>query len=142
MMEGTQKYEFSFCLNLPWRKLFHPGASPGGMIRFLSRKNIQQNFIFVLFEGCAAGWKAIRIRWLSVSSIFTRRQNGIFPKAVKSPECSCLIGNDIGAYNSCGQGCRYCYANENTELVRARIALHDRAEYPGGREQYHSASQW
>ena len=41
------------------------------------------------------------------------------------PGCSCLIGNDIGAYNSCGHGCRYCYANQDMELVRARMKWHD-----------------
>lgn len=25
--------------------------------------------------------------------------------------CDCLLGNDIGAYNSCGHACVYCYAN-------------------------------
>lgn len=39
--------------------------------------------------------------------------------------CRCLLGNDIGAYNSCGHGCRYCYANENQELVRRNMHLHD-----------------
>jgi hypothetical protein len=39
--------------------------------------------------------------------------------------CRCLLGNDIGAYNSCGHGCRYCYANENQELVRRSMQMHD-----------------
>ena len=39
--------------------------------------------------------------------------------------CSCLLGSDIGAYNTCGHGCLYCYANESMDLVRRNQALHD-----------------
>ena len=39
--------------------------------------------------------------------------------------CTCLIGSDIGAYNSCGHGCRYCYANESQEAVSHTMAQHD-----------------
>ena len=31
--------------------------------------------------------------------------------------CNCLMGNDIGAYNTCMHLCKYCYANFNKELV-------------------------
>ena len=49
------------------------------------------------------------------------------PKSKKSQrtECNCLLGSDIGAYNTCAHGCIYCYANFNQELVRQNLALHD-----------------
>ncbi len=40
-------------------------------------------------------------------------------------ECACYLSCDIGAYNSCGHLCRYCYANENPGLIRANMKLHD-----------------
>ena len=39
--------------------------------------------------------------------------------------CGCMESRDIGAYDSCPNGCRYCYANNNMERVRRNHALHD-----------------
>lgn len=41
--------------------------------------------------------------------------------------CACLLGNDIGAYNTCAHFCRYCYANANIAAVRQSRARHDPA---------------
>lgn len=40
-------------------------------------------------------------------------------------ECQCIIGCDVGAYNTCPHLCRYCYANYSKELVLANRQLHD-----------------
>ena len=31
----------------------------------------------------------------------------------KNRECNCLMGRDIGLYNTCMHGCKYCYANSH-----------------------------
>ena len=38
--------------------------------------------------------------------------------------CNCVLGNDIGAYNTCGHLCKYCYANANSELVKENMKKH------------------
>ena len=48
------------------------------------------------------------------------------PKIQSSrPLCGCLLGNDIGSYDSCGHLCRYCYANTSIENVRKNMSMHD-----------------
>jgi hypothetical protein len=45
----------------------------------------------------------------------------------RNGDCACLLGVDIGAYDTCGHLCRYCYANANAALVRDNMKKHDPA---------------
>ena len=43
----------------------------------------------------------------------------------RNGQCACLLGVDIGAYDTCGHLCKYCYANSNTRLVKENMKKHN-----------------
>ena len=43
----------------------------------------------------------------------------------RNGQCACVLGTDIGAYDTCLHLCRYCYANADSNLVRRNRKLHD-----------------
>ena len=53
-------------------------------------------------------------------------QRLMVPKTVPArKECACYLGGDIGAYNTCGHLCRYCYANYDNGIVQRNMLTHD-----------------
>ncbi len=45
----------------------------------------------------------------------------------RNGQCTCLLGTDIGAYDTCGHLCKYCYANANPSFVIDNMKKHDPA---------------
>ncbi|MBR1384583.1 MAG: DUF1848 domain-containing protein [Ruminococcus sp.] len=86
----------------------------------------------ITVKGCAEGQELERYG-VDCSGCMTKET---FEKAVGSrliipkrksqrEECGCVLGSDIGAYDTCGHLCRYCYANCDAQAVKRNMALHD-----------------
>lgn len=47
------------------------------------------------------------------------------PRKPTRPDCACCQERDIGRYDTCLFGCRYCYATRNLALARRYFSRHD-----------------
>ena len=57
------------------------------------------------------------------------RANGVVFRELKHKGtrqgCHCIESHDIGAYDTCLNGCKYCYANKNPKRAFANYEFHD-----------------
>jgi hypothetical protein len=51
-----------------------------------------------------------------------REALGMLKRAPTRKECGCAVSRDIGAYDTCGHGCVYCYANSDPGLALKNLS--------------------
>lgn len=60
---------------------------------------------------------------ISIKNAFER--TGKLFKEWKARDCHCVNMVDVGAYNSCLHGCKYCYANFDSKQIVSNYKMHD-----------------
>lgn len=60
---------------------------------------------------------------ISIKYAFER--TGKLFKEWKARDCHCVNMVDVGAYNSCLHGCKYCYANFDSKKIVSNYKMHD-----------------
>ena len=62
------------------------------------------------------------------SDILGRANNITFKKSRNSPSrlgCRCIENRNIGDYDTCPNGCKYCYANQNPKIAKENFKKHN-----------------
>jgi len=94
------------------------GQNKPKIIELISERLLDEAYMKSLIENCTSDTLQ-----LFEDAI---EENLILPKISNNrTECACYITNDIGAYNSCGHFCRYCYANADRDVVKRNMQNHD-----------------
>ena len=60
-----------------------------------------------------------------ISIKYDFERTGKLFKEWKARDCHCVNMVDVGAYNSCLHGCKYCYANFDSKKIVSNYKMHD-----------------
>lgn len=96
-------------------KLGQLGKKYGFHLKACAEKNDFTEF-GIASEGCFTGQELERLLGTTIREKKEKADR---------PLCRCLPRNDIGAYNTCTNGCLYCYANYHKNMVQENVARHD-----------------
>ncbi|MFV0479919.1 MAG: DUF1848 domain-containing protein [Anaerorhabdus sp.] len=98
--------------------------------KFVEIANANNLEIYTCCENKELGKLGVNISGCMTKPIIEKAINCTLdiPKSRKSSRsaCDCLLGNDIGMYNTCNHGCLYCYANYDMKIVSENITKHNK----------------
>lgn len=90
----------------------------------------KQNGIFIQTCGTTSDFSRYNIHASGCITLdILGNSNGLTFRKLKHkgnrPGCHCMESRDIGAYDTCLNGCKYCYANKNPQKAFANYKYHD-----------------
>lgn len=107
-------------------------------VKFLERIQIAKEFVRIgkkydmVIRSCAEGEEltpyGVDCRGCMTVETFETAIHGklcVPKRKSQRTECACVLGNDIGQYDTCGHLCKYCYANTRADIVRDNMRRHN-----------------
>ncbi|SEQ98607.1 protein of unknown function [Lachnospiraceae bacterium NE2001] len=95
-------------------------VSANGMVATTCAENIELDGLGINHNACID--KAL-VERLTGGKIKNTKKN--LKDAAQRPECGCMPSKEIGAHNTCSNGCIYCYANFSPDSVKKSMARYD-----------------
>lgn len=97
---------------------------------FSSLVYIARRYGMEVLSCCESGLESYGItKGKCIDNDLIMRVFGLQVGSTKDPgqrrDCGCIVSKDIGAYDTCTLGCRYCYAVARPNLALARYRYHD-----------------
>jgi len=115
-MESLSLQDFTIDKLKIFSKKLHDIAQKNGMEIFTCAESIDLSDCGVKHGSCIDKTVIEEVTGCKINILKDRNQR---------KECGCMESVDVGCYNTCLNGCRYCYANYNKSSVNSNFQKYD-----------------